>query len=288
MRIALIFDALMMGLAVFDGYNQQRQSALEQSLAQAQRNLALGQRLALLEESYEQLKSTTRRREESVKDTVHDLRQPMHALRLSLRQMFGAPAGGRPDIDQVETALGYMEKLVADRLADDPDRPPSRAATPVAAPAGTDPEPDELHLHDVLRGAVDMFAAEATARGLGLRLVLAAPDAPVAAYPVMRALANLVSNAIKYTPEGRILLALRREGTGHRIEVHDTGPGLRGAAFRQALERNQRLERDRLRANGSGLGLAVVSEIAAGNGWHLDACERRRTGASIRLHLPAR
>jgi len=283
-RIALIFDALMMGLAVFDGYNQQRQAALEQTLAQAQRNLALGQRLALLEESYEQLKSAARRREESVKDTVHDLRQPMHALRLSLRQMFGAPAGRQPDIDQVESALGYMEKLVADRLAADPDGAPP-AAAPVAAAA--EPEPDGLRLHDVLRGAVDMFAADAVARGLGLRLVLAAPDTPVAAYPLMRALANLVSNAIKYTPEGRILVALRREGTGHRIEVHDTGPGLRGAAFRQALQRNRRLERDRLRADGSGLGLAVVSEIASSNGWRLDACERRRTGASIRLHLPA-
>ncbi len=282
-RIALIFDALMMGLAVFDGYNQQRQAALEQTLAQAQRNLALGERLALLEESYEQLKSTARRREESVKDTVHDLRQPMHALRLSLRQMFGAPAGARPDIDQVETALGYMEKLVADRLADDPDRP-----LPAAGPAAPEPEADGLRLHDVLRGVVDMFAAEAEARGLGLRLVIAAPDAQVAAYPLMRALANLVSNAIKYTPEGRILVSLRREGTGHRIEVHDTGPGLGGAAFRQALQRNQRLERDRQRADGSGLGLAVVSEIATGNGWHLDACDRRRTGASIRLHLPAR
>src|SRR5690606_21430511 len=81
-RLALIFDALMMGLAIFDRYNHLRQSAMEETLAHAQRNLALSQRLALLEESYQQVTASARQREESVKDTVHDLRQPMHALRL--------------------------------------------------------------------------------------------------------------------------------------------------------------------------------------------------------------
>mgnify|MGYP001089641051 FL=1 len=279
-RLALVADALMMGLAVFDGYNQQRQAALEETLAQAQRNLALGERLAVLEERYEQVKSTARRREESVKDTVHDLRQPMHALRLSLRQMFSPQTAGTPDIGQVETALSYMEKLVADRLADTPQ---------ADAPTVAEPErQNEPRLHAVLRGVVDMFAAEAAAKGLGLRLALATGDADVAAYPLMRVVANLLSNAIKYTGEGRIVVALRREGAGHRVEVHDAGPGLRGAAFERALRRNERLERDRLTAEGSGLGLAVVKEIADANGWHLTSCADRQTGASIRLHLPAR
>ncbi len=278
-RLALVVDALLMGLAVFDGYNQQRQAALEATLAHAQRNLALGERLALLEEHYEQLKSAARQREESVQDTVHDLRQPMHALRLSLRQMFN-PEVPAPDIGQVETALGYMEKLVADRLADAP--PAAAAAAPAANPSAGAPR-----LHAVLRGVADMFAAEAAAKGLGLRLVLATPDADVAAYPLMRVLANLVSNAIKYTPEGRILIALRREADGHRIEIHDTGPGLSGAAFERALLRNERLERDHASAEGSGLGLAVVSQIVATQGWRISACARRQTGASLRLHLPA-
>lgn len=279
-RLALIFDALMMGLAVFDSYNQQRQAALEATLAHAQRNLALGERLAVLEEQYESVKSTARQREESVKDTVHDLRQPMHALRLSLRQMFNPRAESAPDIGQVETALSYMEKLVTDRLADDP-----ATALPVSG-HDTPPEGAEPQLHAVLLGIADMFAAEAQAKGLRLRLVLAADDADVAAYPLMRVVANLVSNAIKYTGEGRIVVALRRAGGGHRIEIHDTGPGLAGAEFERALQRNERLDRDRSRAEGSGLGLAVVNQIVHANGWNLDSCAGRRTGASIRLHLP--
>lgn len=277
-RLALVVDAMMMGLAIFDRYNHLRQSAMEETLAQAQRNLALSQRLSSLEESYEAVSISARQREESVKDTVHDLRQPMHALRLSLRQMFNArlPGEAAADAGQVESALAYMESLVADRLA----AANSATAAPAVAAA-----PGEPGLHAVLRGVADMFTPEAAAKGLGLDLVLAAPDGPVAAYPLMRVLANIVSNAIKYTPAGRVLVGLRRRGAGWRIEVHDTGPGLSGAAFEKALLRNNRLERDRHAAEGSGLGLSVASEVAAANGWQLTASASRRTGASIRLDV---
>jgi signal transduction histidine kinase len=286
-RLGVVFEALMMGLAVFDRYNHLRQTAMEETVEHAERSLALSTRLAVLEERYAQAATLARQREESVKDTVHDLRQPMHALRLSLRQMFAGKGGGG-DAGQVESALGYMERLVAERLAEEPQA--TRATTPVptmgAAPEKSAAPSAEPGLHGVLRGVADMFTPEAVEKGLALRLVLAAPDAGVAAYPLMRVVANLVSNAIKYTRTGRVVLALRREGKGHRVEIHDTGPGLSGPAFAQALQRNARLERDLNAAEGSGLGLAVASDTAAAHGWTIEACESRRTGASIRLHIP--
>jgi two-component system, sensor histidine kinase LadS len=284
-RLALIFDALMMGLAIFDRYSQLRQSAMEETLAHTQRNLALSQRLSVLEEQYDQMMATARRREEGVKDTVHDLRQPMQALRLSLRQMFTPQADKATDFGQVESALAYMERLVAERLADNSEAAKlgsKQAEANIDEAAGGKPA-GEPGLHGVLRGVADMFAAEAATKGLGLRLVLAAPDAQVAAYPLMRVVANLVSNAIKYTRQGRVVVALRRHGKGHRIEVHDTGPGLSGAAFAQALVRNQRLDRDLSAAEGSGLGLSLVKQIAEANDWRISSCVGRRTGASIRV-----
>lgn len=288
-RLALLFDALMMGLAIFDRYNHMRQSAMEETLAQMQHNLALSQRLVLLEQSYEQVTVIARQREESVKDTVHDLRQPMHALRLSLRQMLSPDADKASNVGHVESALAYMERLVAERLAEDPDAredgslPAVRQAGSHGVAPAEDGHSTEPGLHAVLRSIADMFAAEAAAKGLGLRLVLAAPDAEVAAYPLMRVVANLVANAIKYTRQGRIVIGLRRHGAGHRVEVHDTGPGLSGAAFEQVLLRNARLDRDLGEAEGSGLGLAVVKEIADTHDWPISSCGGRRTGATIRV-----
>lgn len=290
-RIALVIEALLMGLAIFDRYNQMRQSAMEENLAEVKRSLALSQRLTALEGNYAQVTDNSRRREESVKDTVHDLRQPMHALRLSLRQLLDPHDGKAKDAGQIESALAYMERLVAERLAENPDAnmpgmvdaTGNGASEPAGNPLEASKPAAEPGIHEVLRGIADMFAAEADSKGLQLRLVLAAPDGEVAAYPLMRVTANLVSNAIKYTRQGRILIALRRQGSGHRIEVHDTGPGLDGQAFEQALVRNQRLERDRGAAEGSGLGLSVVKEIVEANKWQISTCQGRRTGASIRV-----
>ncbi|MGL4488484.1 MAG: sensor histidine kinase [Rhizobiaceae bacterium] len=288
-RLTLTIDALMMGVAIFDRYNHLRQLAAEETLSYAQRTLALTQRLAALEVSYEQATTSARQHQENVKDTVHDLRQPMHALRLSLRQLASGKLKNATDVGQIEAALGYMERLVVERLADQPEVPEkaSAAQEDQSKTASENKNASEPGLHGVLRGVADMFASEASNKGLELKLVLAAPDAEVAAYPLMRILANLVSNAIKYTREGRVLIALRRHGSGHRIEVHDTGPGLSGAAFQLALQRNQRLERDRDVAEGSGLGLAVAKETVDANNWLLTSCEGRRTGASIRVHIAA-
>lgn len=289
-RLALVVDALMMGLAIFDRYNHLRQSAMKENLANAQRTLALTQRLSALEGSYEQVTTSARQREESMKDTVHDLRQPMHALRLSLRQLASAQVQKSTDVGQIESALAYMEKLVEGRLAShtEIDESTSASVNDQVSDSTVKPRSDEPGLHGVLSGIAEMFTSEASNKGLELKLVLAAPDAEVAAYPLMRVVANLVSNAIKYTREGRVLIAVRRQGSGHVVEIHDTGPGLSGAAFEQALKRNQRLDRDRLEADGSGLGLSVVKEIADANEWLVTSCAARRTGASIRIHLNAK
>ncbi len=287
-RIALVFEALLMGLAIFDRYNQMQQYAVEENLRQVQTSLSLSQRLAALEGNYALVSDNFRRQEESVKDTVHDLRQPMQALRLSLRQLINPLSGNATDATQVDAALAYMERLVAERLVDHKlqaenehdglngrahDDGPTREAPPETEPG----------IHEVLRGIHDMFSAEAAAKGLKLRLVLAAPDTSVAGYPLMRVVANLVSNAIKYTKQGRIIIAFRRNGHGHFVEVHDTGPGLKGVEFEKALLRNERLDRDRDAADGSGLGLSMVKEIVETNDWTISSCASRNTGASIRV-----
>jgi CheY-like chemotaxis protein len=77
-----------------------------------------------------------------------------------------------------------------------------------------------------------------------------------------RLLQNLISNAIKYTPEGHVLVGCRRRGDKLRIEVHDTGIGIPQAKRRAVFKEFHRLDQGARVARGVGLGLSIVERIA--------------------------
>jgi CheY-like chemotaxis protein len=77
-----------------------------------------------------------------------------------------------------------------------------------------------------------------------------------------RLLQNLISNAIKYTPAGRVLVGARRERERLRIDVYDTGIGIPPAKHRAVFKEFHRLDRAARVARGVGLGLSIVQRIA--------------------------
>ena len=77
-----------------------------------------------------------------------------------------------------------------------------------------------------------------------------------------RLLQNLVSNAIKYTPEGGVLVGCRRRGSRLRVEVYDTGIGIPHAKRRAVFKEFHRLDQGARVARGVGLGLSIVERIA--------------------------
>jgi hypothetical protein len=85
--------------------------------------------------------------------------------------------------------------------------------------------------------------------------------------------------------EGEEMMQLNWRASG-TVPKNTMPKGDEGHGDQQALRRNARLDRDRVAAAGSGLGLAVVKEIADANGWRITSRAARQTGASIRVHLP--
>src|SRR6202021_1349300 len=106
------------------------------------------------------------------------------------------------------------------------------------------------------------------ARAKGLNLNFVPCSLPVRSDRLLlrRLLQNLISNAIKYTPRGRVLVGGRRRGQSLQIGIYDTGVGIpvqkRGEIFKEF----HRLEQGARIARGLGLGLSIVERLAPGLG----------------------
>ena len=105
---------------------------------------------------------------------------------------------------------------------------------------------------------------------------------------VRQAVDNLVDNALRFAPPGsQITITGRAEGSNLVIEVADAGPGFPADYLPHAFERFRRPDAGRTRSDGgAGLGLAIVSAVAAAHGGLASARNGPRGGAIVALELP--
>jgi signal transduction histidine kinase/DNA-binding response OmpR family regulator len=127
----------------------------------------------------------------------------------------------------------------------------------------------------------------------GLRLEVDAPPLPQPVYVDRemweKVVLNLVSNAFKFTLEGAITVAVRPapEGDGVEVEVRDTGVGVPPEELPRLFERFHRVEGARGRTvEGSGIGLALVSELVRLHGGRIEVESRPGVGTAFRIRLP--
>jgi two-component system sensor histidine kinase KdpD len=100
-------------------------------------------------------------------------------------------------------------------------------------------------------------------------------------------LANLIENAVKYTPPGsEITVRATREDDDVRVEVADTGLGIPAGALPRLFEPFYRVQREGQMARGTGLGLAVAKGLVDAHGGHIWAENREGGGASFVFTLP--
>lgn len=280
-RISIVVDAVMMGLGIADRYLQTqkaRQEATRKSLVAAERNLRLSHRLHDLEDKYTLATQLAGTRDQEIKNTVHDLQQPLHALRLNVLDLKHKGEIAGETEDNIDEAFSYLETLIANQLD-------NTVSGGDAATAG--PGDDDMGVPDVLKAIHQMFKPDAQQKGLEFTYVRTYCEAGVDAFVLMRIISNLVSNAIKYTPDGKVLMGVRRRSGGLRIEVHDTGTGLTPAEFALAKTRHVRLGETADDGQGHGYGLQIAAELAEKNGLTLSVLPGRNSGASLALDIPA-
>src|ERR1043166_1387014 len=124
------------------------------------------------------------------------------------------------------------------------------------------PEIAVFRVDELLRQIEVEFVPQAREKGLKLGFVPCSLAVRSDRRLLRRLLQNLVSNAIKYTPKGRVLVGCRRRGGGLRVDVYDTGLGIPASQRRAIFQEFRRLDRGAKVARGLGLGLSIVERIA--------------------------
>jgi two-component system, sensor histidine kinase len=190
----------------------------------------------------------------------HDLRQPVHALGLLVGALRNVPMAqeGRRLIDQMDASIEAMRGLFSALL--DISRLDAGVVAVQRRP---------FAINSTLDRVCRDYAPEAQAKGVFLVWVGCAAIVDADPALIDSILRNLVSNAVRYTDRGRILVGCRRRGDAIAVQVWDTGVGIPEDQQTHVFQEFVQLgnpERDR--AKGLGLGLAIVRRLT-----DLLACE---------------
>lgn len=226
----------------------------------------------------------TATRDEFLAVVSHDLRAMLAGLALNAAVVIKGASSG-PGADSVVLAASRIQRVVArmNRLVGDLIDIASLEAGRlgvVCAPAD---------VTALAQDSVQSFQVLAGERGLTLRLEAPAEpvQAEVDAGRILQVLANLLGNAIKFTPVGGDI-RLRVERVGDRVElsVVDTGPGI--APAHQASVFVRFWQADRSDRRGMGLGLYISRSIAEAHGGTLTLESELGRGSTFRLSVPGR
>jgi len=213
----------------------------------------------------------------------HDLRQPVHAMRMAVEaglQLHGQDARLIPLLEHLEQCGQSIHFMLESLL--DLARAESGHHTA---------QPQTLSVDALMADVPVLFSAPARANGLALRLRAPRRETlHVRTDPALlrQALFNLVQNAIRYTPRGGVLVAARRRGTALQLQVWDTGVGIAAPEQAGLFAPFERGPATAAPGQGAahGLGLAVVARSAMLIGAVYGVRSRPGRGSCFWLQLP--
>jgi histidine kinase len=224
-----------------------------------------------------QAENANRYKPRFVAAAVHDLLQPLNAARMFLSAM----RGRLPD-DEARAVAGHADNALAAQ-----ESILNGLLDIARLEAGSlQVQVRDFRLAPLLEALGHEFGIMAAGRGLSLRRIPA--DVVVRSDEALlrRILQNFLSNAIRYTRSGRIVLGCRRDGDGVRIEVHDQGPGIPESLQGEIFEEFRRLDDGVANDRGAGLGLATVERIGRLLGHPIGLHSRLGHGSVFSVRVP--
>jgi two-component system, OmpR family, sensor kinase len=227
-----------------------------------------------------QYQGAVERQRRFVSDAAHELRTPLAALQIqvdNLRTHAKAKSGARNEtIDEMNAGVRRASALVEQLLR--------MARLEDSAPA---PQRRDIDLQDLVGDVVADHVAIAMQKEIDLGLSVSDTFGCHLADPETRLLfANLVDNAVRYTPSGGTVdVVLKRQGADALVEVVDSGFGIPNVALPYVFNRFFRAAPPDI--EGTGLGLAIAKAIADRNGFRLTIANRPDSGGVIaRVRIP--
>jgi heavy metal sensor kinase len=215
-----------------------------------------------------------------IADTSHELRTPLAAMRAEL------------DVSLRADPLEPAARAVLESTRDEVDRM-SRTVDDLLVLASADEgrlalETEPVDVATVAAGAVRALAPLAHSRATAVELDARPAPARADAGRLGQAIGNLIDNAIKYSPPGAtVRVATTTAGEEAVVTVDDEGPGIPDAVRDRIFDRFFRADASRTRATGgSGIGLAIVREVAHAHGGRAVVAPRPGGGSTFTIAIP--
>lgn len=227
-----------------------------------------------LSEANLRLAQSTREKTRFLAAASHDLLQPLHAARLFASALERqVDEGPRALVNRVDRAIVAAENLL-------------RALLDISKldAGGIQPNPEALALAPLVQDIAEGIRPLAEERGLRLRLGPVFGVVETDPGLLRSVLQNLLSNAVRYTSRGGILIGVRRRGGMLRIDVIDTGVGIPPDQQRAIFSEFTRL--GAVEAEGLGLGLAIVDRIARLLDLRIQLASRVGRGSRFSVTIP--
>ncbi|HHH42647.1 MAG TPA: hybrid sensor histidine kinase/response regulator [Gammaproteobacteria bacterium] len=248
-RLALAAGSLFYGFMLYRMFHRLH-AILLQNIGLKHEKSALAEQLVIQKNAAEEANAAKSR---FLATASHDLRQPLHAQTLFVEELAHRIQGAdeRLILEKLQKSMTDMRQLFNELL--DISRLDAQAV---------ETRPAVFSLFDLLADVLPEYTAEAQSKNLQIRLTGSHACVRSDRQLLTRVIRNLLSNAVRYTDNGRILVGCRRRDGRLRLEIHDTGPGIPEQEQERIFHEFYRLERPDSRArHGLGLGLSIVRRL---------------------------